>query len=133
MDFTSLTRRDIDRLTQLINERDALNARLAEITKALGGGSNVGGGLVAQKTRKAGKPPAKVKIGKRRGGLKDSILSILKDAPASGVSVETMAGLLKRKPAVLHTWFYTTGKPIKGIQKVGRGIYAWKASAPEAG
>lgn len=126
MDLSSLTRSDIDRLTKLIAERDSVIARLAEISDALGGGTWVGGG-VAKSPKKAAKPQTAAKVLGKRGSLKDAIVSLLQKAPLSGISVETLSAELKRKPTALHVWFYTTGRKMKEIKKVGRGIYAWSA------
>lgn len=130
MDFNSLTRTDIDRLTKLITERDAVKARLADISNILGGGTSAGSAFVASapKTRGKAKRAAKTaKPRKTRGTVKEAVVELLKSAPPSGISVENIATALKRKPASLHVWFYTTGKTIKEIKKIGRGIYAWVA------
>ncbi len=125
MDFNSLTRNDIDRLEKLVAERDALTARLAEISAALEGRTSVAGGFFAKPAKKAVKPQKTPKSRGKRGNLKDTIVGLLQKAPPSGISVEKLSAELKRKPASLHVWFYTTGKTIKEIKKVGRGIYAW--------
>ena len=36
---------------------------------------------------------------------------------------------LKVKPGNLFAWFYTTGKKVAGVIKVGEAKYAWKAGA----
>lgn len=126
MDFTSITRKDIDRLVPLVTERDAIVDRLAEISKVLGGGASVGSGFVSSDKKSNAKDAKKVRKGSGRSGvLKDAIVQVLKQAPVGGVSVETIAETLNRKPAAIHVWFYTTGKAIKEIKKIGRGLYTW--------
>lgn len=82
-------------------------------------------GFVAKGAKKAVKPQKTPKSRGKRGNLKDAIVGLLQKAPSSGISVESLSAELKRKPASLHVWFYTTGKTIKEIKKVGRGIYSW--------
>lgn len=128
MDFSCLTRSDIARLTVLITERDLVKARLAEISKALGGGTSVGSGFVSASADSGAKKEKKAGSGKGRSGyVKDAIIQVLMQAPVGGVSVETIAESLNRKPAAIHVWFSTTGKTIQEIQKVGPGVYAWSA------
>lgn len=126
MDFTSLTRSDIDRLAKLITERDAIIARLSEISKVLGGGSSVDGRSTPEETKQSAQREKKAKKETgRSGAVKDAVIQVLKQAPVGGVSVSAIAETLKRKPAAIHVWFYTTGKTIKEIKKVGRSMYAW--------
>jgi hypothetical protein len=131
MDYSTLTLADLKRLTVLIEERDALQARLAEITSAMKGlvpeSSAPAAAPVGRpaKAAKAAKPGKVTKGG--RGELKDAILKVLQSAPASGIKVETVAQEVNRSAAAIHTWFFTTGKSFKEIKKVGRGIYAWVA------
>lgn len=145
MDFSTITLADLKRLAPLIGERDAVAARLAEINAALGSLSGSIAGAPHSASSSASKPaikashkvkapaaakdkPATGKGPGRHGGLKDAILTILRQAPTSGVSVETIAQSLGRKAPAIHTWFFTTGKGIKEIKKTGRGIYSWEAS-----
>jgi hypothetical protein len=39
--------------------------------------------------------------------------------------VKELASALKAKPASVSIWFYTTGKKVKGIKKVGTAKYAY--------
>ncbi len=126
MDFSTIALSDLKRLVPLIEERDAVTARLAEINNALSG---LNGSSKATPTTKpvskakaaVTKKPAKG----RKGAIKDAIVKILQEAPSSGISVENIAKSVGKKSAAMHVWFYTTGKSIKEIKKVGRGIYAW--------
>jgi hypothetical protein len=104
----------VSRLAALSAERYEVEARLEKIARALRSFS--------PKT-----PPPEARL--PRGDLKKAILRILKRAPASGVSVKAIATALKRDPAAIHVWFYTTGRNLPQIQKVGRGVYVWSESS----
>jgi phage antirepressor YoqD-like protein len=59
--------------------------------------------------------------------LKAPLLKALKAAGSSGITVKELAAKLKVKPGNIFSWFYTTGKKIKGINKVGEAKYAYSA------
>ncbi len=137
MDFSTVTLADLKRLVPLIEERDAIVARLAQIDGALGslpGAPQVTAKAVSKPAVKAPKKAAAPAASKAKpstgksGALKDAVIQVLKQAPVGGVSVETIAETLNRKPAAIHVWFYTTGKGIKEIKKTGRGTYSWTGS-----
>ncbi len=81
--------------------------------------------------RKPGRPPKATvgrppgKTGKRGKRLKLPLLKALKQAGASGITVKELAAKLKVKPNNVFSWFYTTGKKVKGITKVGEARYAF--------
>lgn len=104
----------VSRVAVLSAERSEVEARLEEVRQALRSFSPEAVALEARLPR---------------GDLKKAILRILKRAPASGVSVKAIATALKRDPAAIHVWFYTTGRGLPQIQKVGRGVYAWSESS----
>ena len=56
--------------------------------------------------------------------MKEPLLKALKAAGSSGITVKDLAAKLKVKPGNIFSWFYTTGKKIKGISKVGEAKYA---------
>ena len=68
---------------------------------------------------------AKGRAGKRGKRLKEPLLKVLKAAGSSGITVKELAAKLKVKPGNVFSWFYTTGKKIKGISKVGEAKYAY--------
>ena len=65
---------------------------------------------------------------KRGKRLKEPLLQALKSAGAGGMTVKDLAGKLKVKPGNIFSWFYTTGKKVKGISKVGEAKYAYSGS-----
>jgi len=68
---------------------------------------------------------AKGKISRRGKRLKAPLLKALAAAGPSGIKVKDLAAKLKVKPGNIFSWFYTTGKKISGIKKVGEAKYAY--------
>jgi hypothetical protein len=114
----------------LIKEKESLHLKLEKIDAALES-LEAGTGLVSRRGRKPGRKPGALKPGpkpgkvRRRGKrLKEPLLKILKAAGAAGITVKEISAQLKVKPGNVFSWFYTTGKKIKGIKKVGEARYA---------
>jgi hypothetical protein len=57
--------------------------------------------------------------------LKTDLLARLQDAGKGGMTTQELAASLGAKPASVYAWFYTTGKRIKGIKKVGKAKFAY--------
>jgi hypothetical protein len=104
----------VSRLVALSAERYEVESRLEKVTRALQSFSPETQALEARLPR---------------GDLRKAILRLLKRAPSSGVSVKAIASALKRDPAAIHVWFYTTGRALPQIKKVGRGVYVWSESS----
>ena len=66
-----------------------------------------------------------LKLGKKRGSLKDLILLALKKAGQQGLGVKELAEALGAKSNRLHVWFSTTGKNVDGLTKVGPGRWTY--------
>ncbi len=130
MSLSNLSSAQVAHLIGLIKEKEALLSKLqgidAELT-ALESGTTV----PKKRGRKPGRPPGSVaKIGPgrkaRRGKrLKEPLLKALTAAGPTGMKVKDLATHLKVKPGNIFSWFYTTGKKIKGIKKVGEATYAY--------
>ncbi len=128
MAFSNLSSAQLSRLISLIKKKESLQAKLEKIDSALQ--ALEGGAPVARRGRPVGsskgrpgpKPGRKVR---RRGKrLKEPLLKALKAGGAAGVTVKDLAAKLKVKPGNVFSWFYTTGKKISGIKKVGEARYA---------
>lgn len=97
------------------------------------GSIETGKPLSKKRGRKPGRPPgvktqeAGVRKSKRGKRLKEPLLKALSAAGASGMTVKELAAKLKVKPGNIFSWFYTTGKKVKGISKVGEAKYAYSA------
>jgi len=132
MSLSTLSSAQLAQLIGLIKEKELLQEKLGQIDAtllALESGKSV----PKKRGRKPGRPPGiklALKGGKRakRGKrLKEPLLKALSAAGASGITVKELAAKLKVKPGNIFSWFYTTGKKIKGITKVGEARYAYSA------
>lgn len=123
MDLTDISSAQLERLVQLIKEKETLQARLEKVDQALKtleeGSTSLGS--------KAGKGRLRVGGRRRRGWLKKGLLKALEAAGKAGLTVKELAEKLGAKPSSVSVWFYTTGKKIKGIKKVGKAKYAYLA------
>ena len=88
----------------------AQKARWAKVKRAAGPGTAV--------------RPAKADR-QKRGGLKDSVVALVKGTGQSGITVAEVAAKLGAKPRRIFDWFKSTGKGVKEIKKVGRARYGW--------
>ena len=126
MALSHLSSAQIKRLIKLVKEKETLEAKLTSVSSEIDSleGSSVGrpGG------RRRGRPPgsknAKGGKGRKSARLKEPLLKALKAAGSSGITVKDLAAKLKVKPGNIFSWFYTTGKKIKEIKKVGEARYA---------
>jgi hypothetical protein len=133
MALSNLSSAQLAQLIGLVKEKESLEAKLEHINaqlNALESGTPVG----KKRGRKPGRPPGsknklavvatggKTKRGKR---LKAPLLKLLKSAGSSGITVKELATKLKVKPGNIFSWFYTTGKKISGIKKVGEAKYSY--------
>jgi hypothetical protein len=128
MSLSNLSSAQLARLIGLVKEKEALQAKLESIDAELTAlESGKGGGK--KRGRKPGRPPGSgVKVARKARKtkrLKEPLLKALSAAGASGVKVKDLAAQLKVKPGNIFSWFYTTGKKIKGIKKVGEARYAY--------
>jgi len=53
------------------------------------------------------------------------LIKTLQAAGKKGLSVKELAVKLKAKSTSISVWFYTTGKKIKAIKKIGRARFAY--------
>ena len=120
MSLSSLTSAQLHQAIQLVKEKEALQNKLAQVEQSL---ADLESGEVTKD-----EAPAKrrgPRRGRRRAALKDGLLKTLQAAGKDGLSVKELAASLKAKPASVSVWFYTTGKKIKGIKKVGKARFAY--------
>ena len=119
MSLSNLSSADLSKLIELVKEKEALEAKLSQVGSAI---DALGSGAKA-------KPVAASKRRKRRGpgraSLKDSILKALGAAGQAGSSVKDLATSLNANVGSVSVWFYTTGKKVKGLKKVGPAHYAY--------
>jgi len=134
MALSNLSSSQLAQLIRLVKEKESLQTKLDRVDSALQ--SLEGGRSVPKKRgRKPGRPAGakavakKGKAGKKGRGkrLKEPLLNLLKGAGSAGITVKELSAKLKVKPSNIFSWFYTTGKKIKGINKVGEAKYAYSA------
>jgi hypothetical protein len=128
MSFANLSSAQVRQLIGLIQKKESLQAKLDRVDQAL---QEIESGGIAPKKRGrkpksvlATKPGRKARRGKRGKRLKEPLLAALKAAGSAGIKVKDLAAKLKVKPSNVFSWFYTTGKKVKGIKKVGEAKYA---------
>ena len=119
MDLTSITTSDFKRIAKLLGRKESIQAGIADIDRELEGFSS--GQTVAPTPRRVSKPGGVVRPGKggrkKRGQMKEAIISLLKQAGKAGLSVRELANRMKVNPANVHVWFGTTGKKVSQIRK----------------
>jgi uncharacterized protein YjcR len=130
MSFANLTSNQLNQLIDLVKQKEKLQAELAQVDAQI---QSLESGVPAPKKRgrKPGRPvgsavsgPA-AKTRKRGKRLKKGLLKALEAAGAGGITVKELAAKLGVKPGNVFSWFYTTGKKIKGIKKVGEAKYSF--------
>lgn len=131
MSLSNLTSAQLAQLVGLLKVKKSLEAKLGKVDAALSALES-GKAVKAKRGRKRGRPPGKAKTvagkpRKRGKRLKAPLLKALSSAGASGITVKELATKLKVKPGNIFSWFYTTGKKIKGITKVGEAKYAYSS------
>jgi hypothetical protein len=120
MSLASLSSTQLRRLIELVKEKETLQARLAEIDQSLAMLEN--DRTPSQKGSAKARAPRRPR---RHGGLKNALLKELRAAGKEGMTVKGLADRLNAKLGSVSVWFYTTGKKIKEIQKVGKARFAY--------
>jgi hypothetical protein len=120
MTLSSLSSANLQKLIGLIKEKESLQAKLGKVKAEL-------------ESIESGSPAKKPKIkkggtrrGRRRLKLKDKILKALQATGKAGRSVKELAEDLKANPGSVSVWFYTTGKKVKGLMKIGPARYSYR-------
>jgi hypothetical protein len=129
MSLSTLSSAQLAQLIGLVKKRGVLQARLDKVDAALNALES-GSSVPKRRGRKPGRPalPKSAlkgrKVRKRSKRLKESILKLLKAAGSSGITVKELSAKLKVKPGNIFSWFYTTGKKVSGLKKIGEAKYA---------
>lgn len=146
MNLTQLTSADLKRIAALLEQKEALEAQIArlnsELTAFEGGGTPPAAlPIKGRPGRKPGPRAAKAPVSPasaparraKRGAVKSAIVDLIKSAGKVGITVKEIAAKTGAKYNRVFTWFYTTGRNVSDIKKVGPGKYAWVGGgAPEA-
>jgi hypothetical protein len=132
MALLNLSSAQLAHLIRLVKEKETLLAQLAHVDSALT--ALEGGKTPGKRGRKPGRPPKVAgrgpgrppgKTGRRGKRIKAPLLKLLKSAGPGGITVKELAAKLKIKPNNVFSWFYTTGKKVSGIKKVGEAKYSY--------
>jgi hypothetical protein len=132
MSLANLTSDQLSHLVELIKRKEQLQADLARIDAEMQSLES-GSPLPKKRGRKPGRPSlsaagtAPTKRKKRSKRLKDSLLKELEATGSAGMTVNDLSAKLNVKPGNVFSWFYTTGKKIKGIKKVGEAKYSYSS------
>ena len=132
MALFNLSSAQLARLIGLVKEKESLQTKLDHIKAELLS-LETGKAVPKKRGRKPGRPAgAKTKVAKGRKSkrgkrLKQPLLKALSAAGSSGITVKELAAKLKVKPGNIFSWFYTTGKKVGGIKKVGEAKYAYSS------
>ena len=118
MALSDLSSAQLQQLIHLVKEKESLQVQLAGVKRSLDG--LFAGNSVEKKTSGVKEPKVR-----RRAALKDGLLKKLQAAGKDGLTIKELAASLRAKPASVSVWFYTTGKKIKSIKKVGKARFAY--------
>jgi hypothetical protein len=127
MNLSALSLKQLEHIVGLLKEKEALQARLDEINRNLQGMEN-GKVSAPSASESLNHSPRSKRINKRsrrRGGLQEAVLKVLKSAGAKGLTVKQLAAQAKVKKSSLAVWLYTSGKKISGFKKVAPGVFAY--------
>jgi len=132
MNLTSLSAVEFKNIVKLLEEKEALNAKIAKVDAALAAyqGAPVVAAPAPARTavaKASAKAPVKRARRARRGSTKIAIIDLVKSAGKGGITVKEVAAKLGVPANRVYTWFYATGKSVKEIKKVGEAKYAWAA------
>jgi hypothetical protein len=132
MPLENLTSSQLSRLIGLVKEKEQLQAQIARIDceiQTLGSG----GPVVKRRGRSRGRPKGSAntvavpKPRRRLKRIKEAVVKALQDAGTDGITVKEIAGKLKVEPSNIFSWFYTTGKKMKGLKKIGEAKYSLRS------
>jgi hypothetical protein len=127
MNLSALSLKQLEHIVGLLKEKEALQAKLDEINRDLQGMEN-GKVSAPSASESLNHSPRSKRINKRsrrRGGLQEAVLKVLKSAGAKGLTVKQLAAQAKVKKSSLAVWLYTSGKKISGFKKVAPGVFAY--------
>lgn len=119
-------------MEEIIQALEAEKARLEHQLERIDRMIALAGGGEVRKARGKGKPNGqKGKAAKGgKGALKEAIVAEIQAAGPNGISSKDIAAKVGVESNRLGTWFATTGKKIKEIKRLDRGVYCWKDRSP---
>jgi hypothetical protein len=127
MNLSALSLKQLEHIVGLLKEKEALQAKLDEINRDLQGMENgkVSAPSASESLNHSPRSKRIKKRSRRRGGLQEAVLKVLKSAGAKGLTVKQLVAQAKVKKSSLAVWLYTSGKKISGLKKVVPGVFAY--------
>lgn len=116
MNLTQLTFAQLQKIVGLVKERRKLFAEIERIEKSIQKLNGLG---------KVNRPLRKVRRSTKKLPLKADVLRTLEAAGKKGLRIRDLAATVKRTPTHLSVWLATAGKKVKGLKRVGYGVYAY--------
>ena len=116
MNLASLSSSDLKQIAKFLEQREMLQAQVDKINSKLEAFGSGGTMRIARAKSSANRS-------KKRGALKEAVISTLKAAGKEGLKVREIADKIGAKPVNIHAWFHSTGKKIKEIKKLKTGKY----------
>ena len=127
MNLSALSLKQLEHIVGLLKEKEVLQTKLDGVNRDLQRLEN-GSGSALSATESLNDSPHSKRIKKRsrrRGGLQQAVLKVLKSAGAKGLTVKQLAVQAKVKKSSLAVWLYTSGKKVSGFKKVAPGVFAY--------
>jgi hypothetical protein len=132
MTLSSLTSDQLHRLVQLVQEKEKVQAALAQVNRSLENldrASTEGKNNDAKRLPLPSKPKRAGSARKgKRGALGKTILKFLANKGKAGAHVKEIATTIGRKPVNITAYFYGTGKKVKGIRRLGGNVFSYTPS-----
>ena len=126
MDLTQLTTADFNKLEKLIEKKERLLGQIKEIDQTLASPTLSKPALKAKPEEKSTAtktvPQAK---GGRQNNLTELIVTELKAAGKKGIHIKELAENLGTKRGNINAWIYSTGKKVRELNKLGKGMFGW--------
>ncbi len=124
----NLSRSQFKQLDELLAEKDELKTRLEQVEHDIQIVAK--GGSLPRRRRSSSAVAAPVSSGKpgRSPKIKESVISLLKEAGEKGLGVKEISEKLNKKSTHLHSWFHSTGSKIPEIKKVDKARYTYTAA-----
>ncbi len=127
MNLSALSLKQLEHIVGLLKEKEVLQTKLDGVNRDLQRLEDGNGSPLSATESLNDSPPSKriKKRSRRRGGLQQAVLKVLKSAGAKGLTVKQLAVQAKVKKSSLAVWLYTSAKKISGFKKVAPGVFAY--------
>lgn len=130
MNISELTVDQLKQATILIDKRERLRAELRQIDERIADIFNMELSedqetLIRPQLSKSQLRGNQERLATKRGQLKEKILAALKEAGEEGLTIKELSDKIETEGSNFYAWFGSTGKKIRGLEKVGPAKYRW--------